>query len=465
MNTSPELRMKWRGKQWEALQETAREVDIEGAVRASKTTICLWREFNACIEYPGIHTLLARWTDNGLNGLLKPLWRALCEKAGTPLEWHADEEYDQMENGSRIYMRGLKSQDQTLRYSKFRGLTLARAYWDQTEEGPQDVYLELAARLSQKGYPHQITISPQAVDENHWIAKEFPTDNRFPNRKYIALSVQDNAHNLDAEVIPTLRRLYPPEHPKHKTLVLGQRGMNVVGDPVYKGAFVRTLHEQTLTFNRELSLDVGLDFGKHHPCVVFRQTDVLGAVRYLGGVLGQQMYLEDFLPVVLRFKRDWFGQPTQERWCCDPAGAGDNSQGVRRNGLTVLEEHGIRPVFVPNSNAPDVRHEMIERHASYMRKRTPYGEAFSINRDNFIRVSEGQIVEDRFLADGFEAGYVWDDHMVSVGSKQYRKAKKDGWFEHGQNASEYLELNFGGRVAKPAEPTVMPMYRPASCWG
>jgi hypothetical protein len=31
--------------------------------------------------------------------------------------------------------------------------------------------------------------------------------------------------------------------------------------------------------------------------------------------------------------------------------------------------------------------------------------------------------------------------MASVGSKQMRKPKKDGWFEHGMNCAEYLELN------------------------
>ena len=55
----------------------------------------------------------------------------------------------------------------------------------------------------------------------------------------------------------------------------------------------------------------------------------------------------------------------------------------------------------------------------------------------------------KFLADGFEAGYVWDEHFVSVGSKQIRKPKKDGWFEHGQNCHEYLELNFGLAPYKP----------------
>ena len=47
---------------------------------------------------------------------------------------------DELVNGSRVYIRGLKTQDQTNRYSKFRGLTLSRVYIDQAEEIPKDVY-------------------------------------------------------------------------------------------------------------------------------------------------------------------------------------------------------------------------------------------------------------------------------------------------------------------------------------
>jgi hypothetical protein len=42
--------------------------------------------------------------------------------------------------------------------------------------------------------------------------------------------------------------------------------------------------------------------------------------------------------------------------------------------------------------------------------------------------------------------------MVSVGSKRMRKRKKDGWFEHGMNCAEYLELNFGSSPKPKAAP-------------
>ena len=462
------VEMIWRGKHSEALLDTTtRELDIEGAIRSGKTTACLWREFNACTAHPGIHILLARWTDSGLYGLVVPLWRAICEQAGVRLQWHPDEEYDLLPNGSRVYMRGVKAQDQTLRYSKVRGLTLARVYVDQAEEIPHDIYLELAGRLSQPGYPHQITISPQSVEVGHWIDREFPTDNHFaPHRRLIQLSIHDNAHNLAPEVVPALLRLYPQEHPKHRTLILGLRGMNVVGEPVYKGAFVRAIHEAVAEYDPGLPLELAIDYGKHHPCAVFRQRSSLGQVRYLGGVLGQDLYLDDFCGVIQRYQGEWFPTGVGTLYCCDPAGGADTSHGTP-GGLRILEARGLRPMrYLPNSNSPAVRLAMIERLAARMRQRAAdRSEAVVVSAsDRWLRVSETSTVIDRFLADAFEAGYVWDAHTISVANKQVRQPKKDGWYEHGMNCAEYLEANFGGAApaAAPAAPAVP--YRPVSPW-
>lgn len=452
-----EDRMIWRGRQSDALFDTHRELDIEGALRASKTTICLRKEMRALYANPGMHGLIGRWTDDATHGILKPAWRAMCQRAGIRLQWNGEEQYDQMDNGpdrddpfkggSLVYIRGLKTQDQTNRYSKFRGLTLARVYIDQAEEMPKDVYQELAARLSQAGYTHQITISPNAVEETHWIALEFPNslkDGKDPHRGYIPLSVHDNAHNLSPEVIPALTRIYPVEHPKHRTMVLGLRGMNVTGDPVYKGSFIRQVHEKPAEFDPRLPLDMALDFGKHHPCVVFRQTSVLGQLRFLGGILGQQLYLDDFIDIVLRYRAEWFPHAVEIRECCDPAGTADTSHGTK-GAVELLKKHKVFPRSVPASNSPIVRLAVIERMAGKMRERVAdRSEAVVVsNSERWLRISEEATVIDPFLADGFEAGYVWDKHLVSVDNKQVRKPLKDGWFEHGQNCAEYLELNFG----------------------
>jgi hypothetical protein len=448
------IEMVFKGKHGHALlDDTTRELDIEGAIRAGKTTVCLHRELRAALAYPGIAILFARWTDSGVYGLVLPLWRRICDAAGVKLIWHADEEFDLLPNGSQVYVRGLKTQDAVQRYSKLRGLTLSRVYIDQAEEIPQDIYLELAGRLSQKGYPHQITISPQSVDDGHWIAREFPADNsKLPHRKLISLSVHDNAHNLEPSVVPALERLYPPSHPKHKTLILGLRGMNVTGEPVYKGAFIRGIHEAEAEYDPRLTLEMALDFGKHHPCVIFRQVSVVGQVRYLGGILGQQLYLDDFCDIVLRYRQNWFPNATIKE-CCDPAGTVDTSHGTH-GAYKTLSEKGIHPISIPDSNSPGTRLAAVERMAAQMRKRAAdRQEAFVVSSsERWLRISEQSTVMDRFLADGFEAGYVWDEHLVSVNNKQVRKPKKDGWYEHGQNCAEYLELNFG--MAAPKEKKV-----------
>lgn len=445
--------MRWRGKQSEALLDETPALCIEGAFRASKTTICLWKEYNALIAHPGLHTILSRWTDDATLGLLRPVWRYILDLAGEQVVWNGVEGYDQFRNGSRAYIRGLKAAEQTSRYSKFRGLTLARAYVDQAEEIPRDIYQELKARLSQQQQPHQIVISPNSVEEGHWIAREFPEDNHIQHRRYISLSVYDNAHNLSEETIRNLEETYPPGHAKHRPAVLGLRGLNVIGDPVYgpleptqpaTAAFQRARHERALALNPSLALYEAIDFGKHHPCVVWQQYTPYGEKRVLGGIMGQNLYLEDFAPIVQQYRQTWFSDALEVLTCCDPAGAHNNSQGVKQNGVSVLMDLGFHPTYKDDSNSPAVRAAMIERNAGYMRRRSPMGEAFGIDTTRWLRISPEGVVPMTFLADGLEVGYVWDEHMVSVGSKQIRKPKKDGWYEHGQNCLEYLEHNFGG---------------------
>jgi hypothetical protein len=243
--------------------------------------------------------------------------------------------------------------------------------------------------------------------------------------------------------------------------------MNVTGEPVYKGAFVRELHEVALEYDPLLPLEMALDFGKHHPCAIFRQVSPLGQVRFLGGILGQQLYLDDFLDIVLRKRAEWFPKPIEVKECCDPAGAADTSHGTA-GAIQTLRQKGIRPKFVLDANSPTIRLAMVERMAAQMRRRcADRSEAFAISNDpeHWLTISEQSTTHDRFLADGFEAGYVWDEHLVSVANKPVRKPKKDGWYEHGQNCAEYLELNFGSIVKNPEPVFALPQYRPPSRWG
>ena len=112
---------------------------------------------------------------------------------------------------------------------------------------------------------------------------------------------------------------------------------------------------------------------------------------------------------------------------------------------------------------------MVEKMASQMRKRAAdRSEMLVVSSDpqRWLRISEQATVQDKFVADGFEAGYVWDEHLVSVNNKQVRKPKKDGWYEHGMNCAEYLELNFGEAVPrqKPAAVSTVRQQSGPQAW-
>lgn len=448
-----EDRMVWQGPVADFLTDETEQIDLEGAIRSGKTTAALRKVVRSCLKYPGIHWLICRYSDGDTSSKLRPVFEHMCYQAGVPVQWHHDQRLYKLPNESWVYAFGLKAQSLAERYAKFRGVTLASIYNDQTEELPFDIYQELIGRLSQRGYPQQIVLTPNPMEEDSWLAREFPETNHIKHRKYYRVSIHDNAHNLDRATVERLERVYPAGHVKHRPMLLGMRGMNVIGQPVYgaldphqpeTAAFQRARHERSIEMDRGLPLLESIDYGKHHPCVVWGQYTPWGDLRLLGGVMGHHLYLEDFAPIVQQYRARWFPNPLQVWTCCDPAGSHNNSQGLKQNGVSVLEDNGFNPEWEQDSNSPAVRSAMIERIAGHMRRRSPSGESFLIDDRRWERVSATAVVQHRFVADGCEAGYVWDQHMVSVGSKQIRRPKKDGWYEHGQNCLEYIEHNFGG---------------------
>lgn len=461
-----EVRMVWRGPVGSFMRSQTRLIDLEGAFRSGKTTAALWKVLSSCVEHPGIHWLICRYSDDDTHSKLRPIWRGICQQAGQICAWNPESRYDELRNGSRVYVLGLKAQDANTRYAKLRGLTLAGVYVDQAEELPHDVYLELIGRLSQGGQPHQLILTPNPPDEGHWIAHEFPEDNHVRHREYFRVSVYDNQHNLPPEAIENLITAYPAGHAKHRPAVLGMRGLNVIGQPVYgplsphtpeTAAFQRDRHVRPLTLDPNLPLIQSIDYGKRHPCCVWVQYTPWGDCHVLGGVLGQDLFLDEFLPILQQHRSRWFPDALEVATCCDPAGSHDSSQGMRQNGVILLREAGISPIYRQDSNTPDVRLAMVDRIAGYMRRRSARGEAFGVDSTRFLRVSATKPIPHAFIADALEVGYVWDEHLISVGNKQVRRPKKDGWFEHGMNCLEYAEHNFGGQ-----QPTVEQTTRHAT---
>jgi hypothetical protein len=468
--------MHWHGPISRFLLDTTQEIDLEGALSSGKTTAALWKVWNSLHDHPGIHWWIGRYGDGETQTKVRPAFEQICQQAGGIPRWDAKELCYVFANGSKCFSYGLKSPDALSRYSKMRGMGVAGIYLDQTEELPEDFSGELRLRLRQPGYPHQLIFSPNPPNVTHWLAQQFPTNKILPNRALYQISIFDNAHNLPPDLINAAIAAYPPEHAKHRSVILGQRGVNVQGVPVYKGMFNRLVHWGPCAYDPQRPLLLAIDFGKHHPCAVVGQQPYQGGLHLLGGILGQDLFLDDFLPLVKQQLAEWFPKmPGGIQVCCDPAGSHQNSQGARFNGVDLIRREGYAPTWRDNANAPNVRAATIEALGAHMRRRIGTGEAFRVESEpeKWIRCSLSERQHEPFLVDALEAGYVWDEHLVSVGNKQIRKPKKDGWFEHGMNCTEYLELTYGAnrqtdeaRDKKAAASQVSaPPYRPPSAWG
>jgi hypothetical protein len=308
------------------------------------------------------------------------------------------------------------------------------------------------------------------VPETHWIARRFPVDNSKPQHAYLQLAMRDNAHNLDKATIDAAEMLYPVGHPLRRVKIEGRRGLDVRGKPVYSGAFVRDRHVRPIDILPTLPLCEAYDYGYHHPCVIWYQYAPWGWVRILGGVLGTDLHLDAFLPVVERYRSLWFPQRLRLQATCDPAGAAENSQGLRGTPVSRLRnwylEHGekddhglaVYPRYSADANQPERRHAANELLATYMRRVVNGDEAFLVDPEHWRVVGLGDERYDSFFVDGLEAGYVFEEeprHSHRLGT--YWVPKKDGWFEHPMNCLEYAAIadvqelpKAGERAAKSA---------------
>lgn len=442
------------------IEASERCVDAEGAIRSGKSTAAGLKAWLRCLTEPGIHGLASRWKQQDVDGQLRALWRAVGAWFPEDVHptWDAQEECyifpdtkctarehrECKGTHSRLYMRSLKSSEETARYSKFRGLTLAFVWLEQGEEIPQDIYTELKGRLSQPGFYKQILLTPNPVDEDHWIAEEFPTDREKPNHRYITSDVYGNRAILGDEVIAGFEEDYPDGHPKRRTLIHGLRGVNVIGKPVYDGYFSLS-HVRPVAFNDTYELLRGWDFGHAYPCVVFAQyVAPEDRLHILGAVQGRDMFLEDFIPEVEAIQEEWFPFALTQDWC-DPSGETGN-QGIKQTALLTLRDHDIPAQPAEKANDPVVRDKAIQTISALMWRRR-----FALNpRCMELQRVNGRIErrETKLLVSAFSVGYVWDERKNLRSNPNIRSPKKGTRYDHSMNCVEYITV--GARI--PSKP-------------
>ncbi len=437
--------LTFQGIHQEILDDETEEIDVEGARMSAKTWTISEKLRLSCLKYPGIWWLACRYSGTETDNQLRPQFMMVCRKQGTDIEWHDDESayWFPEKDGkvSKVFAFGLKTQSKDQRYAKIRGSGFAGVWNDQSEELPEDIGTEIRALVRQPGFPHQLIFSPNPPGEEHFLADQFPDTANPPGRKLYRLSLYDNRHNLDRGTIEKMEAAYPRTHAKHKSLILGLRGPNIQGTPVYEGAFRREDHIAPLRYDPNSQLLESFHAGQHHPSWLVAQRSHFGGIHLLCGIIGKKLFLEDFLPLVDRYREEWF-EGARSLICCDPPPSADDS--LRYTSVNILRDHGLALRWRDNSNSPDVRESVIQTIGGMMKRRMGNGQGFLINADEsrWIMASHAVTKPTKLFVDACEGSYVWDEYLVSVGSKKVRQPKVDQWLEGSQRCMENIVLNF-----------------------
>lgn len=432
------------------------EIDVEGSLNCGKTTMSIWRQLEKAKRYPGIWMFAYRYSETDNKTKLRPAIELIAGIRGDKIKWDGGEMFYNFENGSRLYSFGLKAVDLLSRYDKLRGLGVSDIANDQAESTPRDIHEEVRARLRpdlrmtlmQKEYPRLLFLTPNPAGHRHFLTTDYPEDNHIEGRFYFRISIYDNVHNIGPQAVRSLESSYPSTHVKHGPLVLGKRGMTVIGDAIFEDSFQRSVHIKEVTPDLDDGYYEAFDIGKHCPSWTIAQRGYGGGWTYLAGIIGQDMFLEDFLPIVKKYRKDWFGdlEKHQVKTCYAKGGGSAVGDETRYTDINLLRDAGFHMTTRQNGSAPDVMLAMIERLAGYMRRRDARGrECIAINatETHWLRVSHEGTEMCPFLAQSFEAGAVWDEHFVSVAHRDVRRMKEDDWFEHAVRLAAALELNFG----------------------
>lgn len=473
--------------------------DIEGAARSAKSWGVAFWIWKLAYRYPGIQIFYCRYKDEGLIQL-RDVWSKVSVHFPAYLhaKWNStDQAYDfpngewigEVYTGSRVFLSSLKvseSADSAAVHGKYKGKTLAVVVCEEAQEIPRDNYIGLKERLSQSrtpdgkpyAYPLKIVLVHNSIDNDHWIAAEFPlaADGDTCTRdghEHIRADLYSNANNLGATVMAGYEFDYPPGNPLRRTQIEGKRGVTKYGTPVYGLAFRRPEHvHPAVKFAPYYPIIEGWDFGEEKPAVVWWQYLTHQAkIRILGAVKGSEIFLELFAPKVLEIRARLFPDCQQFSSWCDPTGATGNG-GLQFTPVQLLHDLGVpaRPCKSSegsrDGNDPEVRYKAIQTIAGYMLKNSPDGQpafrmapvCIELRRDGLSLIEESSSL----LVTAFEAGYIWDTKAASDAAPNIRKPKKGTRYDDLMNAFEYGIIGENIPIAPSAQMIKMAAARHAA---
>ena len=443
--------------------------DVEGAARSAKSWGIVFWIWKLVYQYPGIQIFYCRYKDDDLK-TLRDVWDKVRGYFPGYLHptWNTDfDSWDFPRAGSRVYLSSLKvseAADAEAIHGKYKGKTIAVVIIEEAQEVPKANYDGLKERLSQSKtpdgrdfrYPLKIVLVHNSIDQDHWIAEEFPlaADGDTCTKEghqHIRADLYSNQHNLGPDVMAGYEFDFPPGNPLRYTKIEGKRGVTLHGKAVYGHAFRRPIHVHAdVKFTPYYPIVEGWDFGEEKPAVVWWQyLRHRAAIRILGAVKGSELFLELFAPKVLEIRTRLFPHCKEFRSWCDPTGATGNG-GLQYTPVSLLHDLGVaaRPTKDPTSsrdgNDADVRYMAIQKIAGYMLKQGTDGKpafrvaplCIELKREN-PNSSELTEQSSSILVTSFEAGYIWDTKAASEDKPNIRKPKKGTRYDDLMNAFEY----------------------------
>lgn len=385
-----------------------------GAVRAGKTKAGVWEGIDLSMKYDHNVGLITRKTYRELKDTTQDSFFKECPPR-LIAEYKRSQETVIFINDSKVMFRSLDSLD------KIKSLELGWWYLDEGTEVEEEYPRMLESRLSLKGVPEHrgwITTNPPNID--HWIYKDYVSkkDDRYA---LIRANTYTNRENLPDGYIENLEKSYDPNWVKK--YLQGEFGYDLKGKPVYYG-FKTNMHRAILTVDPTKPIIRGWDFGFHHPCVVFSQVEASGRWNILKCVMGSDIYIQDFAPVILQLSNNWF-KNLNFRDVGDPAGA-----------------------FKKDTTLPTIKilRDDFNIHVEFMQSKVQTGiDAVNQKMNTLIGGKPALMVSDdettNIIAEILQGAYYYQDKSEDP--------YKDGYFEHPADALRYTAINlFGNRPNK-----------------
>jgi hypothetical protein len=412
-------------KQIEFHKSSARYRLFLGAWRSGKTYSGCKEALKQSMLYPNNRGLIGRKNFTDLRDTTMKTFFEVCP-AELIKSYNKTEHHLVLINNSEIFFRELKDRG---------GLGSFELGWfhiDEAEEVEEGIFTYLKGRINASATKRQcgwLTSNPPNKD--HWLFKSF--ESGIANHFSIHADTYQNKKHLSDGYIAELESL--PESWRKKYL-MGEYGFTPDGKPFYDG-FKDSLHKRSLDYIKGRTIYRGIDFGWHHPFCVYGQVDTNDRFMVLRELMGSEITIDKFADRMVLFENEYLPDVTFKTFY-DPAGeqVSDKSE---KTSVEILQEKKI--IGICKQSTYRERKELIEQKLSTL-----------INGIPALIVDESCHV----IIDGFLGGYHYP--AVKSGKPAEETPFRDGYYEHGLNALEYIMVNLFS-VRKKKKPDMREIRR------